>query len=271
MTFDQYSIRLLTIDDLEDYFNLIARNRKRLEDFFAGTVAMTQTFEDTRTHLKDVVAKSETKEYFPFVVVDSNSNKSIASIQVKSVDWSVAKAELGYYVDQNYENKGIATKAVSLIIDHCFKDLKLAKLYIRTHKVNVPSIKIAESNGFKLEGIIRQDYKTTSGKLVDLLYYGLLNYERNVFHLKNEHKGAFLYKVDGKDLAKMVYSMPNKNLMIIEHTEVSESLKGQGIGLALQHNLVDYVRLNEIKVIPICPFAKKMFERIAEWRDVLNN
>ena len=96
-----------------------------------------------------------------------------------------------------------------------------------------------------------------------------MNPEENIFHFKNGTKGAFQYKPDEKVLAEMVYTMPNARLMIIEHTDVDESLRGRGIGKILQQNLVDYVRLNNIKVIPICPFAKKMFERIKEWSDVL--
>ncbi|MFT5779805.1 MAG: ribosomal-protein-serine acetyltransferase [Crocinitomicaceae bacterium] len=34
--------------------------------------------------------------------------------------------------------------------------------------------KLAESCGFEIEGTIRKDYKTTSGELIDLIYYGLL-------------------------------------------------------------------------------------------------
>src|SRR5687768_17403068 len=141
MTFDHYLIRFLTINDLDQYFELIDSNRKRLEDFFAGTVAITKTLEDTRIHLQDVVSKSETKDYFPFVVIDTNTNMPIASIQAKSVDWNISKAELGYYIDQEYEGKGIITRAVSLIIDYCFDEIKLKKLYIRTYKANIASIR----------------------------------------------------------------------------------------------------------------------------------
>jgi ribosomal-protein-serine acetyltransferase len=175
LKFDQYIIRQLTVDDLQAYFELIENNRKRLEDFFAGTVAITKTIEETETHLADIISKSEKKNYFPFVVIDSSSGKLAASIQVKNIDWNIPKAELGYYIDAAYEGKGIATKATSLIVDHCFNELKLTKLLIRTHQKNLSSIKVAEKNGFKLEGIIRKDYKTTNGELVDLLYYGKCN------------------------------------------------------------------------------------------------
>ena len=93
---------------------------------------------------------------------------------MKNLDWNVPKAELGYYIDRKYEGKGITTKALTRIISFCFNDLQLSKLYIRTHEENISSRKVAERNGFTLEGTIRKDYKTTDGRLVDLMYFGLV-------------------------------------------------------------------------------------------------
>lgn len=88
-------------------------------------------------------------------------------------------------------------------------------------------------------------------------------------HAQSEKGGAFIYEVDGKKLAEMVYTMPAEKKMIIAHTAVDESLKGQSIGKKLQTELVDYVRANNIKVVPLCPFAKAMFQKMKEWGDVL--
>ncbi len=88
-------------------------------------------------------------------------------------------------------------------------------------------------------------------------------------HITNEKGGAFIYEVDGAKLAEMVYVMAAPNKMIIEHTEVDDSLKGQGIGKKLQAELVAYVRENSIKVLPLCPFANATFKKMTEWQDVL--
>jgi RimJ/RimL family protein N-acetyltransferase len=176
--FDDYTVRLVTINDLQDYFALIDRNRRRLEDFFAGTVAITKTVESTKLHLEEVIRKNEDRQLFNFVIADDSTGRIIGSVQVKSIDWNIPKAELGYYIDEGYEGRGVITRATSLIIDYCFLELNMNKLFIRTHEANLPSRKVAEKNGFRLEGTIRQDYKTTSGRLVDLMYYGLLKEEQ---------------------------------------------------------------------------------------------
>lgn len=82
-------------------------------------------------------------------------------------------------------------------------------------------------------------------------------------------KGAFYLQEADKRLAEMVYVMAGDAKMIIEHTEVDDSLKGQGIGKKLQAELIKYVREKNIKVLPLCPFAKAMFDKNVEWQDVL--
>ncbi len=74
---------------------------------------------------------------------------------------------------------------------------------------------------------------------------------------------------DGAILAEMLYSKAAGNKMIIEHTEVDESLKGKGVGLQLVHTAVDYARTHQLKIIPLCPFAKSVFDKKPEFADVL--
>ncbi len=68
----------------------------------------------------------------------------------------------------------------------------------------------------------------------------------------------------------MVYVMAGPKKMIIEHTEVDEKLKGQGVGVRMLERLVDFVRMENIKVIPLCPFAKATFRKREDLQDVLN-
>lgn len=91
--------------------------------------------------------------------------------------------------------------------------------------------------------------------------------------IKHKHDlkgGSFYFEGDGKKLAEMVYTMAGEKKMIIDHTEVDPSLKGKGIGKQLLAALVEYVRQEGIKVIPLCPFANATFMKTREWQDVLD-
>ena len=89
-------------------------------------------------------------------------------------------------------------------------------------------------------------------------------------HKEINGKGVFFVRVDGKRLAEMVYTKPADNKMIIEHTEVDDSLGGKGVGAQLVHAAVEYARTHQMKIIPLCPFAKSVFDRKKEYHDVLN-
>jgi len=173
MNFKNYSIRLLCKEDLQQYFQMIERNRQRL-DFFSGTVSNTKTPEDTKAFVDMILHKAADKTYFPFVIVDNSSNSIIGFLDIKNIEWNIPKAELGCYIDEEYAGKGVSTKALTIFCDHCFNELGFKKLFLRTHQSNLSAQKVAEKCGFEREGIIRNDYKTSSGEIVDLLYYGRL-------------------------------------------------------------------------------------------------
>lgn len=88
-------------------------------------------------------------------------------------------------------------------------------------------------------------------------------------HRTDVKNGYFYYEKDGKELAQMAYVWAGPDKMIIDHTEVDDSLKGQGVGKKLLAQLVDFVRQEKIKVIPLCPFAKATLEKTKEWQDIM--
>ncbi len=93
----------------------------------------------------------------------------------------------------------------------------------------------------------------------------------SIIHEIHGNKGGFYYELQGNRLAEMVYTMAGEKRMIIEHTNVDEWLKGQGVGKKLLAELVAFVRKENIKVVPLCSFANATFKRMAEWQDVLAN
>ena len=89
-------------------------------------------------------------------------------------------------------------------------------------------------------------------------------------HREIGSKGLFYIEVEGEKLAEMTYSKAGNSLIIIDHTEVSEKLKGQGAGKQLVQAAVSYAREHNIKILPLCPFAKAIFDKTPDYSDVLN-
>jgi len=88
----------------------------------------------------------------------------------------------------------------------------------------------------------------------------------------NGSKGSFFIRENDVILAEMTYSMAGDALMIIDHTEVSDALRGKGAGLQLVNNAVEYAREKQLKIMPLCPFAKSVFDKKhEEFKDVLRS
>ncbi|AMY06435.1 N-acetyltransferase [Staphylococcus condimenti] len=69
--------------------------------------------------------------------------------------------------------------------------------------------------------------------------------------------------------AQMTYVPTNPEMFIIDHTEVSDELRGQGAGYKMVEAAVNYARETNKKIVPLCPFAKSVFDKTPEYADVL--
>lgn len=85
----------------------------------------------------------------------------------------------------------------------------------------------------------------------------------------NGRKGSFFVEIDGERVAEMTYVWTGDSRIIIDHTEVSEKLKGMGAGKQLVTKAVEFARTRQIKIFPLCPFAKSVFDKVKEFQDVL--
>ena len=90
-----------------------------------------------------------------------------------------------------------------------------------------------------------------------------------IHHKLEGKKGLFFVEQDDKLLAEMVYKTAGPNKMIIEHTEVSEELRGQNVGAQLVAAAVDHARKQNRKILPLCPFAHAILHKKAEYKDIL--
>ena len=177
MNFENYTLRLINNADAVLYFDFIEANRKRVVHYFPNTNSRTSSLEDTQALLIEREELLLAKEFYNFALFDNNLNAIVASIFLKSIDWKIGKCEMGYFIDQRYEGKGLVSKMIKLLAPYSFEVLELNKIYLRIEPSNESSRRVAERNGFTLEGKLRSDFKTSDGKLIDCLYYGLLKDE----------------------------------------------------------------------------------------------
>ena len=87
--------------------------------------------------------------------------------------------------------------------------------------------------------------------------------------IKSGTKGFFGAFDSDKEAGKIFYTFAGETRMILDHTEVDDAYRGQNIGKRILMKIVAFARENKIKIIPLCPFAKSVFDKMEEIRDVL--
>lgn len=172
MNFGHYTLRLPRAADAPAILAMVLDNKERLADYFPVSVKAVKDTASAEHYVAQKLKEAKNREAYSFVVYDTKAKKPAGMVFIKRIDWSIPKAELGYYIDKNYEGRGLASESLALLVNYSFNTLKLRKLVMRIAPANKASRRVAEKNGFEIEGLLKQDFKTFDGTVIDLYYYG---------------------------------------------------------------------------------------------------
>jgi hypothetical protein len=85
----------------------------------------------------------------------------------------------------------------------------------------------------------------------------------------NDKKGEFYILENNKKIALLEYVFAGPNKFIIEHTEVAVNQEGKGLGKMLVKAAVEFAKDNNYKIVPLCSYAKSVFDKTPEYAAVL--
>lgn len=167
-----YSIRILEQRDSKAFLQLITQNRERLQPYFP-TMCRTLTG-PFKSWLFVYRKRAEffRRRYFPFVIESTATGELVGYISIRTIDDSVPKGELAYFIDAASEGKGIITAALCEVVSSCFNALGFSKLIIRVNASNPVSRAVAIKAGFVSEGIQQNDFRNHEGQLIASEYLG---------------------------------------------------------------------------------------------------
>ena len=90
----------------------------------------------------------------------------------------------------------------------------------------------------------------------------------DITHERDGHRGAFVVNRDGVRLAELTYTVAGSRV-ILDHTRVDDALRGTGTGARLVAAAVAWARAEKLMLLPLCPFARSVFDRTPAYADVL--
>ena len=73
----------------------------------------------------------------------------------------------------------------------------------------------------------------------------------------------------GKERAVLEYRSNKEGKFFITHTEVPPTLQGKGIAGILVLHVFDYIRENNMRMIPVCPYVKSYLKKHPEHMDLV--
>ncbi|WP_232622975.1 GNAT family N-acetyltransferase [Pareuzebyella sediminis] len=95
-------------------------------------------------------------------------------------------------------------------------------------------------------------------KYLDRLQFDIVSVPKNRFELNVDGQVAFIDFIRAKE-----------NKIFLTHTEVPKSLEGKGVGSTIVSKVLGYIRENNLKLVPLCPFVAAYIKRHPEKVDGL--
>lgn len=86
---------------------------------------------------------------------------------------------------------------------------------------------------------------------------------------QNIKSGYFSATQNELEAGRITYFLQDDTKLVIDHTEVSNAYGGRGLGKKLVFAVADYARANDLKIVPQCSFAKAVFDKTDEIKDLL--
>lgn len=104
----------------------------------------------------------------------------IGQAELKSIRWFNRKAELGLFLDPQWQGRGMGFEAMKVLMTHAFDQLNLYRLEAEVIEYNKAALRLVKKLGFVQEGRLREA-RYFDGKYFDILSFGILKHEYKIF------------------------------------------------------------------------------------------
>lgn len=129
---------------------------------------------ESESHTRAALRTFQAREELPYRMVLKGCDTIVGSSGLHRIDWAIPRFEIGYWCRRSFQGKGYVTETVRGLTTLAFGTLDAARVEIRCDARNLPSRRVAERAGYRLEGLLRHEARATDGSLRDTLVFGMI-------------------------------------------------------------------------------------------------
>ncbi|MBI1386849.1 MAG: GNAT family N-acetyltransferase [bacterium] len=163
-------LRILTMDDADRLFELLEANRLYLREWLPW-VDKHKTINECKSYLKLLNTHFKNNKALHCGIWYQSELAGVVGMD--RIDWPNKTAEIGYWIGEIYQGKGLVTLSVRFLIEFAFVELGLNRIEIRCAPDNHRSRGIPERLDFRQEGRLRQA-EWLYDRFVDHIMYSIL-------------------------------------------------------------------------------------------------
>lgn len=167
---DDVVLKKVSLNNTKEVFDCIIRNREFLKKWL-GWVDYYHEEEDLIKYTKTNIENFNTEKEFVYDILYKNT--FVGRVSIHAIDKRNKKCEIGYWLDQEYNGKGIMTTSVEKLVDIAFNELDFHKVSILAATENYRSQAIPKRLNFELEGCLK-DNEYLYGNYLDSYVFGMI-------------------------------------------------------------------------------------------------
>jgi ribosomal-protein-serine acetyltransferase len=149
---------------------LIVRNQRRLARW-EPWAEQPATVDGTRAYIRAALEDFLRGRQISTIVAVEHGQRFVGRCGLR-INPYAGSADLGYWLDEEFEGRGIVTRASRALVSSAVQELGLRKIELRTSVDNVRSRAVADRLGFKFEGILPAGLRFAR-RADDLALYGI--------------------------------------------------------------------------------------------------
>ncbi|MGB3297409.1 MAG: GNAT family protein [Phormidesmis sp.] len=167
------ALRPLSPSDADVLFSLVDSNRLYLRQWLPW-LDNNQSVDDSLEFIRD--SRERAGDNNGFALAICYEAQLVGIVGLNYISWENRLSGIGYWLAEQYQGKGLVTRACKAVLDYGFTDLNLNRIDIRCAPKNLRSQAVAERLGLTYEGTLR-DAEWLYEHFVDHRVYSMLQRE----------------------------------------------------------------------------------------------